>query len=122
MNDELIKTYDAGGAIGEHKIVKAGSADRTVVQAVAADVPFGVSGRGAVASGGRVEVIRSGIAKVKYGGNVTRGALLASDANGDAVAAGDNTTDGIIGIAEISGVDNDIGEVLIQISRGNKST
>lgn len=57
-------------------------------------------------------MVFSGIAEVEYGGNVTRGDLLTSDANGKAIAT---TTAGnrIIGIAMASGVSGDIGLALI---------
>ena len=106
------RAADAGGAVAPHRIVKYGDDDATVVQsAVAADAHVGVSGRAAAASGGRVEIARAGIADVEYGGNVARGALLTADAEGKAVtAAADNR---VIGIAEVSGVAGDIGQMLL---------
>ena len=103
---------DAGAAIKAHRIVKYGNADGKVVHsAAAANAHVGVSGRGDVANGGRVEVARAGIADVEYGGAVTRGDLLTADANGKAVAAADGNR--VIGVAEVSGADGDIGQVLI---------
>ena len=116
-NEILIKSYTADGAIGKYCIVKAGSADGYVAQAAAAtDLLFGVTSRvTADNAGDRVDVIRAGIAEVKYGGNVTRGQKLTADANGNAVAAapaaGSNAQ--IIGVAEVSGVSGDIGSVFI---------
>lgn len=116
-NEGLVKTYIAGAAIVKHRIVKHGSGDRAAVQAAAAtDLLLGVSDSlGADASGDPCDVIRSGIANVEYGGNVTRGQKLTADADGKAVAAapaaGANAQ--IIGIAEVSGVSGDIGKVLI---------
>lgn len=115
-NDGLIKNYTAGGAIAAYRIVK-WSADSTVVQAAAAtDALIGISTRiAAAASGDRTDIVRSGIAEVEYGGNVTRGDPLTSDSSGKAVAAapaaGSNAR--IIGIAEVSGVSGDIGSALI---------
>ena len=103
---------DAGAAIEPHRIVKYGNADGKVVQSAAAgDAHVGVSGRAEVAKDGRVEIARSGIADIEFGGNVTRGALLTADANGKAVAAAAGNR--VIGLAEVSGVDGDIGQVLL---------
>lgn len=116
-NEGLVKTYLAGAAVVKHRIVKHGSGDRAAIQsAAAADLHIGVSDSlGASASGEPLDVIRSGIANVEYGGNVTRGAKLTSDADGKAVAAapsaGANAQ--VIGIAEVSGVSGDIGKVFI---------
>ena len=103
---------DAGGAVSPHRIVKYGDADGKVVQSAAAgDAHVGISGRATAAAGGRVEIARAGIADVEFGGNVTRGALLTADADGKAVAAADGNR--VIGIAEVSGIDGDIGQVLV---------
>ena len=119
-NFHPIKNYDAGGTIENRRIVKFGTADHQVVKAAAAtDTPIGVSHEpdndGAPGAGDRIDVALAGIVEVDYGGAVTRGDLLTSDANGKAVAAapGAGANNGIIGIAEISGVDGDIGEVRI---------
>lgn len=109
-------TFDAGAAITKRRIVKPGAADLAVVQGAAAtDFLIGVSTDVDSDSGDHVDVILSGVAEVEYGGNVTRGALLTSDADGKAVvaapAAGANNR--VIGIAVISGVSGDIGSVLI---------
>lgn len=103
----------AGAAIEPFRIVKFGNADGKYVQAVAStDLLAGVSESLAVADGERIDVCRIGIAAVRYGGTVTRGQKLTSDADGKAVAV---TKDGdqVIGIAEVSGVADDIGQVLI---------
>lgn len=116
-NPDLIKNYDAGAAIAPYRIAKFGASDGEVVQAAAAgDALMGVviSPR-ARETGDRVDVVRSGLAPVEYGGNVTRGDLLTSDANGAAItaapSAGANMR--VIGTAEVSGVAGDIGEVMI---------
>ena len=84
----IVKTLDAGGAIAHRRLVKY-SADYKVVQAAAAtDAIIGVSDcPGGVVSGARVDVVLFGIAELEYGGAVTRGAWITSDANGKAVAA-----------------------------------
>lgn len=110
----LIINYNAGAAVAPHRIVKHGGSDSEAIQAAAAtDALIGVSDQlGADASGDPLDVIRSDLGEVEYGGNVTRGNPLTSDADGKAVAA---TTDGarIVGFAEVSGVDGDIGSVHI---------
>ncbi|WP_020403747.1 capsid cement protein [Gracilimonas tropica] len=112
----LIKNFEAGAAVTKHRIVKFGSGDELAVQAAAAtDALIGVSTEVDSASGDRVDVIMSGIAQVEFGGNVTRGAALTSDANGKAVAAAPATgvNNRIIGWAAVSGADGDIGSVIL---------
>ena len=90
-NEGLVKTYDAGGTINEYRIVKFGSSDSSVLQSGASTDKFaGVAclPKGATAStGDSVDVIKSGIADVTYGGTVTRGDRLTSDADGKAISA-----------------------------------
>lgn len=118
MNPDLIKSYDAGAAVTARRIVKF-SADGVVIHGAAAtDSLVGVTGQLDAASGDRVDVTRTGMALVEFGGNVTRGDKLTSDANGKAVTAAPATgvNNQIIGIAEVSGVDGDIGSLLISPS------
>lgn len=118
-NEGLKKAYSAEAAIGAYRIVKFGAADGGVlVSAAAADKHIGVNDRLAAAvATDRVEVTRSGIAEVEYGGNVAAGDLLTSDASGRAVvaapAAGANVR--IVGVAEVAGVLGDIGSMQIQL-------
>ncbi len=110
------KQFIAETAVTANRIVKPGSTDDYIVLAAAAtDKVSGISGNVAGNAGERVDIIMEGIADVVYGGNVTRGDLLTSDANGAAVtaapAAGSNAR--IIGVAQVSGVAGDIGSVLI---------
>lgn len=119
-NPGLIKCYVAETTVGKYRIVKPGSTDDHVVQAAAAsEALMGVSGFVGGDAGGRVDIIKSGITDVEYGGSVTRGDWLTSDANGKAVAAapvvGANTN--VIGRAEVSGISGDIGSVLIAPGR-----
>lgn len=102
----------AGAAIEPYRIVKFSDADGKFVQAAAAtDLLVGVSESLAAAQDERVDVCRVGIAAVRYGGTVVRGQKLTSDADGKAVAAKDGEQ--VIGTAEVSGVEDDIGSVLI---------
>lgn len=115
-NEGLQKTLIAGAAVNKNRIIKFGGADTTAVQAAAStDLLIGVSDNLGASSGEPFDVIVDGIALVQYGGNVTRGQKLTSDADGRAIAAapaaGVNAQ--IIGIAMVSGVSGDIGSVLI---------
>ena len=118
-NPTQTKNYTAGAAIAKYRLVKFGAADGAVLQgAAAANLVIGVAESLDVASGERIDVIRAGIAEVEYGGAVTRGDKLVSDASGKAVAAapagGANVH--VIGVAEVSGADGDIGSVFISPS------
>lgn len=113
-NANLVKNFKAEAAVAAFTIVKHGTVDGQVVPAAAAtDKLLGVSSDIAAAINERSDVILSGIADVVYGGNVTRGDLLTADASGHAVtaapAAGANNR--LIGVAMVSGVLGDIGQV-----------
>jgi len=115
--DGLIKTFTASGAISARSLVKFGAADNLVVVATAAtDAIIGASGELDAADGEPVDICLSGLAEVRYGGNVTRGtSLLTAAAGGEAVAAAPaaGVNNRIVGVAMVSGVDNDIGLVLL---------
>lgn len=117
-NEILVKSFIPGAAIGGNRIVKFDAADGTVILATAATEGFvGIADdNGAAATDDTVDVVMEGIAEVKLGGTVTRGAWLTSDANGAAIAT---TTAGneVIGRALESGVSGDIRPVLIGIGR-----
>jgi hypothetical protein len=111
-----ILAYLAAGAIGARLLVKHGAADGAALQGAAGtDALIGVSTDIPASTGETVDVVRSGVTPVVYGGNVTRGDPLTSDASGRAIAAvpGVGATLRIIGFAEVSGVLGDIGSVLI---------
>lgn len=115
-NTLLNRNYTAGGAISPFRIVKPGSNDGEVVQAAAAtDALMGVCESVGPASGERCDIVKAGIADVEFGGTVTRGGPVTSDANGKAVAAapsaGSNVR--IVGFAEVSAVSGDIGSILV---------
>lgn len=113
----MARSYSAEAAIAAYRIVKFGAADGGVLIAAAAtDKLVGINGRLAAAvAGDRVDIERSGIAPVEYGGTVAAGDQLTSDASGRAVvaapAAGSNVR--IIGQAEVAGVVGDIGSCFI---------
>lgn len=112
----LITTDVASAAITKRRLVKPGATDNTALQAAAATDPiFGVSTDLDSAVGKTVDVIRTGIAPVEYGGTIARGAPVTSDATGRAIAAapaaGANVR--IVGFADVSGVIGDIGSVFL---------
>ena len=109
-----LRSYTAGAAIAARRIVKFDSADNTVIQAAAAtDLSIGVSEWGCSAAGDQVDIVKCDLALIEFGGTITRGQPITSDANGKAVAASPATgvNHRIIGFAEVSGVSGDIGEV-----------
>ena len=112
MTPNFTKNYVAEGAIAAYRIVKRGSSDDQVAPAAAAtDAVFGVCDALGAADTERVDIHQGGQPDVEYGGTVTRGDALVSDANGKAVkaapAAGANVR--IIGFAAVSAVAGDIG-------------
>lgn len=114
--DGLIKNFRATAAVAAFTIVKFGPSDiEATPAAAAADASIGVSGEVAAAAGERFDVHMSDIADVRFGGVVTRGDPLTSDAQGRAVtaapAAGANAR--IVGFALVSAVLGDIGPARI---------
>lgn len=116
MNPGIFKTYLAAGAIAPYRITKPGAADgETALATAATDALTGVTQQlGSDLAGDRVDVCHGGLPEVTYGGNVTRGARLTSDAQGRAVvaapAAGANVS--IIGIALTAGAVGDIQPII----------
>lgn len=120
--------FEAGGTIYNHRLIVFGSDDDHVVQASGATGLFiGVSylplayedptlvGQTppelTLGAGDTVDVVVSNYPLVKYGGTVTRGQALTSDADGQAVAAAAGNQ--IAGYACVSAVDGDIGPMMI---------
>ena len=117
LNRILVKTFVAGAALNPNQLVKYGVDDNTVIPAAAAtDSIIGSTGAIGADLGDRVDVTLIGVEEVSYGGNVTRGDLVTSDANGAVVTAAPvaGTNARIAGIAMVSGVLGDIGSVLIK--------
>jgi hypothetical protein len=111
-----IKQYIAETAITPNLIVKFGSTDDYAVLAAAGtDKVMGVSGNVGGDAGGRVDIIKAGIADVIAGGTFARGDLLMSDAAGKAIVAAASAASNVrvIGTAEASAVSGDIVGVLI---------
>lgn len=120
-NQLFTKTFEADGAIAPYRLVKFGAADGTVAAAAAAaDKVIGTTDLlGADAAGDRVDVVLAGIAEIEYGGTITRGDWLVSDATGKAIAsapsAGANHQ--VIGRAMVSGISGDIGSAFLTIGQ-----
>lgn len=119
--DGIAITYRAAAAIEPYRLATHGGADQYAAKATGASAAIiGVVDQlGADAADDEVDVNRSGLAEVEFGGNVTRGDPLTSDAQGRAVtaapAAGANAY--VIGYAEKNGVSGDIGAVFIAPGR-----
>jgi hypothetical protein len=125
----LIVNKVAEAAINPFRIVKFGSADKYVAQAAAnSDLLIGVVVTThpdvAFVAEERVDIVFSGITEVCYGGVVTRGDKLTSDANGKAVKLTDTMLEAgaceMIGIALESGVSGDIGSVFVMQQKVSK--
>jgi hypothetical protein len=110
----LTKSLTATSAILARRLVSYGAADGTGVQAngsaagivgVSADIDTDVNQRASVHMIGN-------IAEVVYGGPVTRGDPLTSDAQGRAVVA-NAAGQRCVGLAEVSGVLGDVGTVAV---------
>lgn len=115
-NSKIIETYAAGGAVTKYRIIKHGADDDTVLQAAAAtDALMGVTPLLDIATGERIDVVEHGIAEVEFGGTVTRGDPLTSDANGKAIAAvpGAGVNNRIVGWALVSAVSGDIAKMKV---------
>ena len=108
----LMDIAPAGATTGLFKFVTMTS-DGTVDPAGAGAPVYGVSYAFEKdgTAGDLITMVVAGIAKVTAGGTVATGAIVASDANGDAVAAA--AGDVAVGIARKGGGDGDVIEVLI---------
>ena len=115
-NIGIVRNFKAEAAIAAFTIVKPGTADGQVLAGAAvSDKLLGITTDIPAAINERCDVILSDIADVLYGGAVTRGDLLTSDASGRAVTAAPaaGTNNRIIGVALLSGVAGDVGQVAI---------
>ena len=121
--NQAIKNYIAGGNIGPYVLVRHGVTDGQVRSAVGGSEPLvGVSvvpSGSVVAALDRVDVGLDRQLPVEYGGAVTRGDPLTSDAVGRAIvaapAAGVNVH--IIGFADVSGISGDVVDVYVRPAR-----
>ena len=112
-NPGLIKSLRAGAPIEANRIVKFGADDLHIITAAAAtDASIGVTPLGATKAEDVCDFATEGLCTVEYGGTVTRGQPLTSDAEGRAVVAS-GAGNRVIGIAMVSGVTGDLGSVKI---------
>lgn len=108
----LTKGYAAEAAVEARRIVKFGAADGVVAKSAAAtNFHIGVSQDLDRAANETVDVVMLGIAEVDFGGTVTRGASVTSDASGKAVLA--TTGQRAVGFAEVSAVSGDTGTIMV---------
>jgi len=106
-------SYLCEGVIPPYRLANFGVADNSSKQAVDAASPLiGVTQIVGGEDGLQVDICRDGLPEVQYGGVVTKGDRLTSDADGKAIATV-TAGDWVIGIAEVSGVEDDIGMVFI---------
>lgn len=115
---DIVKSFFAGGAIAQFRIVRFGANNTQVLQASAgADAQIGVCHQpGGAASGERVDVVVNGLCDVEFGAAVTRGALLMADAQGRAItaAAAAGTNVRTLGVAMTdAAAAGDIGQIMI---------
>lgn len=116
MNAGLTKNFIAGAAIPARTIVKFGADSRTVLPAAAAtDNIIGVSTDVDAAIGDPCDVLLDDIGLVKAGGAITRGGLVTSDVNGNAVAAAPavGVNNRTLGVAMEDAVLNDVFNVYL---------
>lgn len=119
-NDILTKTFIAGAAIGGNKLVKMGSADGAVIEAVdGAAAIIGVAPAAGAASGARVDIQIMGIAEVKSGGSISRGGYVTASTAGVGVASapGAGVNSNVAGIAMVDAASGDVFPVLLAPSR-----
>jgi hypothetical protein len=110
-----LRNYLAPAAIAAFRLVKFGANPGEVAQATAAtEALMGVTTLVAPDVGERVDLVKSGLADVTYGGTVAAGDPLTSDGSGKAIKA---TVAGsrLIGFAEVAGVAGDVGLVDIHL-------
>ena len=108
----LSKTFTASSDIAAYRIITFHNKDYEVKQATAnTQSLIGVSGEFDAKAQEPIDVKMVGIVRVRYGGNVTRGTLVTTNQNGEAITAASNNN--FLGIALLSGKDNEIGSVLL---------
>jgi len=111
--DMATRTYISGAALTQFTFVAGPASDGQIDPCGDGARAIGVVLQSAAAAGQAVTVAYDGRVTVKAAGNITRGAAVASDAAGEAVAAA--STDIILGYALEAGVDNQI--ITVELSR-----
>ncbi|WP_174866801.1 capsid cement protein [Pectobacterium polaris] len=108
----LITGHKAESAVIRRRLIVRGAVEGAVIQATGGTaLIIGVSTAVDGAIGDTVDVIRSGLAMVTYGAEVTADQPLTSDADGRAIPATAGTF--VIGYAEYDGEEDDVGSVWI---------
>ena len=107
------RTYTSGAAIAQFTFVAGPASDGQIDPCGDGARAAGVALTAAAGAGEAVTVAYDGRVTVKAAGTIARGGAVASDANGEAVAAA--STDIILGYALEAGVDNQI--ITIELSR-----
>lgn len=107
------RTSISGAAISQFTFVAGPASDGQIDPCGAGDRAAGVALSAASAAGQAVTVAYDGRVMVKAAGTIARGGAVASDANGEAVAAA--STDIILGYALEAAVDNQI--FTVELSR-----
>jgi hypothetical protein len=111
------RTSISGAAIAQFTFVAGPASDGQIDPCGDGARACGVALTSAAGAGEAVTVAYDGRVTVKAAGNITRGAAVASDASGEAVAAGSG--DIILGYALEAGVDNQI--ITVELSRADKA-
>lgn len=113
-NPQLIKSFDASGAIASHRIVQLDSNGQAKQAASSNDAMIGTTEL-AYSSGDRTDVAVEGIVEVQAGASVSIGDFITSDSNGKAVPADDR--DNVIGVAISAASDGEYASVRLAPSR-----
>lgn len=95
----------------QYKTMNLNSSGQVVTVSSAGGRAVGVLQNDPDTAGQAATVAIGGICKVKYGGNITAGNNVQADSDGDVIVAASG--DYILGVAMVSGVDGDIGSVLL---------
>jgi hypothetical protein len=101
LNALLTLNRTASGAITAYRIVKPAGDGKVAQCSAKADAAVGVAGIVGAADKGRIDINFAGVVPVEYGGAVSAGDLLMSDAQGRAVVADDTCR--VIGVANEDG-------------------
>ncbi len=107
------RTYTSGAAIAQFTFVAGPASDGQIDPCGDGARACGVALMAATGAGEAITVAYDGRVTVKAAGNITRGAAVASDSAGEAVAAASG--DIILGYALEAGVDNQI--ITVELSR-----
>jgi hypothetical protein len=108
----LINTYTAGAKVEPCRIVTFDAGGNIVHATGATDKPVGISDARGADEGGRVDVVRVGVAELKLGSAVALGAELAAGVDGQGVTAAATGTQ-CAGRADRAGAAGDVIPVFV---------